>query len=47
MLRYFRQRYFRAVYFTPLGGGADQASALMANRRFMVNMGTLMGMGGR
>lgn len=47
MLRYFGQRYFKAVYFTPIGGGpADQAAALLANRRFMVNMGTLMGMGG-
>lgn len=46
MLRYFGQRYFRPVYFTVNGGGAEQAAALLANRRFMVNMGSMMGMGG-
>ena len=47
MLRYFGQRYFRAVYFIPIGGGPEeQAAALIANRRFMVNMGSLMNMGG-
>lgn len=46
MLRYFGQRYFRAYYFTPNGGGPEQAAALLANRRFMVNMGSMMNMGG-
>jgi hypothetical protein len=46
MLRYFGPRYFRAYYFTPNGGGAEQASAILANRRFMSNMGSMMGMGG-
>ena len=47
MLRYFGQRYFHARYFYPVNGGPEeQGVALLANRRFMVNMGTLMGMGG-
>ena len=27
MLRYFGPRYFRAYYFTPNGGGPEQAAA--------------------
>jgi hypothetical protein len=47
MLRYFGQRYFQPAYFTPIGGGpADQGAALLTNRRFMVNLGSMMTMGG-
>lgn len=42
-MRYFGQRYFRAAYFTTVGGGPEeQAAAILANRRFIANMGTLM-----
>jgi hypothetical protein len=47
MLGYFGPRYFRARYFyAATGSPEDQAAALLANRRFMVNMGSMMNMGG-
>jgi hypothetical protein len=47
MLNYFGPRYFRARYFWPVSGNPeDQGAALLANRRFMVNMGSMMNMGG-
>jgi|GEM_PF-5345764 len=47
MLAYFGQRYFNAAYFyTVSGTPEEQGAALLANRRFMVNMGSMMGMGG-
>jgi hypothetical protein len=47
MLRYFGARHFRARYFYAISGSPeDQAAAMLANRRFMVNMGSMMSMGG-
>ena len=47
MLSYFGPRYFRANYFYAVGGSPqEQGAALLANRRFMVNMGSMMNMGG-
>lgn len=46
MLKYFRQNYFRASYFAANVGGIPQADAETASRRFISNVGTLMGMGG-
>lgn len=48
MLAYFGMRYFRAAHFVSISGitSEQQATAILANRRFMVNMGSMMGMGG-